>query len=1088
MRYSHLLPFLLLLLPSVSSAAQHRTSGLENEGDDFVPWVKLCSFVDVPSASASFTSTTRETKALHSNSPQALASIDLNGDGYADLISSHSAESAGVLTVYLRVPISRLAEPDASGYFEESGSFMLPVAPSFLGTGDFDADGKADLVAADYDGDTLYWLPGDGRGKLLDPISTSLPGAVRALVAADIDRRDGLNDVAIGLATPKGAELLVFESPRGAMFAEPEASVLPAVPMALAAGQLDTGYALDLAVAAGRQVVIVHGRDRRLTSTARSRARIPLPTISTIPLPFDTVSLTTGDFRRETGTAQEIAVLSRTGQIVVLGRRHKVEEDNENPSKAVWKSLWWEESALSLQHSVQSVVGQGLLSAVRLSSLKSDELAILDPASKELRVLLFPQTTLDGEEEKLQSVRQLARHSGGSPVALQALRLNGDALDDLVILRNGSIRPAVALTQPAHVFVVNTTADVPDCDLSDDICSDGDIDPSTQLCVPNGECGLSGAIQQANASPGADLIAFQLPGSTAIQRPYPSDPILEAVTVDGTTQGCSTPPCVELVNGFPSLQVYAGRTVIRGLAIRSEGIGVSLLGGGYNVIEKNFIGTDLSGTVVAGNGQGVIVESSNNVIGGTYSDAGNVIAGNLTGVEVRGPSAAWNLVQGNLIGTNTSGSEPLGQCGFGVELSDARSNTIGGSSAGSGNVISSCASGVGFGAKFLPGEYTAGNLIQGNLIGLDATGVRSIPNHFGIQAAATAHANLIGGIAPGAGNVISGNEYGVFINSAVDTLVQGNKIGTAGDSTVAVGNERGMVVRGSQSQIGGTLAAAGNVISGNSVGIFIVGDQYVTASANVVLGNLIGTDAAGTVPVPNGIGVYIQGSDGNRIGAPLLGGNLIANNTGTGVFVETGSGNTIEANSIHSNGLLGIDLSPQGVTPNDTGDVDIGANNLENFPSLVRASPTASGALVEGTLSTLPNTNVRIDLFVSSDCDATGYGEGESFVISHSLMTDSTGNSSFALEVPVRGSFSATSTGASGDTSEFSNCLSDGGTSSCGNGIIDPGESCDDWNTSPGDCCSSSCQAAPAGTFCDDGNICTPISLCDGVEDAAGQS
>ena len=52
--------------------------------------------------------------------------------------------------------------------------------------------------------------------------------------------------------------------------------------------------------------------------------------------------------------------------------------------------------------------------------------------------------------------------------------------------------------------------------------------------------------------------------------------------------------------------------------------------------------------------------------------------------------------------------------------------------------------------------------------------------------------------------------------------------------------------------------------------------------------------------------------------------------------------------------------------------------------------------------------------------------------------------------------------------------------SRCGNGILDPGEECDNGNVFDGDCCSSTCRFEASGSRCpDDGNPCT-TDLCDG--------
>ena len=118
-------------------------------------------------------------------------------------------------------------------------------------------------------------------------------------------------------------------------------------------------------------------------------------------------------------------------------------------------------------------------------------------------------------------------------------------------------------------------------------------------------------------------------------------------------------------------------------------------------------------------------------------------------------------------------------------------------------------------------------------------------------------------------------------------------------------------------------------MSGNiNCGVRIVGN------GNVVYGNLIGTNAAGTAGIANsGPGVRINGGSNNSIGGTAAGqGNTIAYNTDDGIQIEsaTSTGNVILGNSIFSNTGLGIDLNNNGVTANDAGDGDTGANNLQN--------------------------------------------------------------------------------------------------------------------------------------------------------------
>ena len=186
-----------------------------------------------------------------------------------------------------------------------------------------------------------------------------------------------------------------------------------------------------------------------------------------------------------------------------------------------------------------------------------------------------------------------------------------------------------------------------------------------------------------------------------------------------------------------------------------------------------------------------------------------------------------------------------------------------------------------------------------------------------------------------------------------------------------------------------------------------------------MLGNLIGTAADGITALPNqdyGIGVQI--GSGNVIGSSASP-NVIAFNAGAGVVVGAGTANAISGNAIFSNGGLGIDLGTAGVTPNDAGDADTGANNLQNFPVLA----AASGG-VHGTLNSAPNGAFRIQFFGNTACDASDNGEGATFLGATSVATDANGTATIPYFPAAVGQFvTATATDSSNNTSEFSACV-----------------------------------------------------------------
>ncbi len=327
-------------------------------------------------------------------------------------------------------------------------------------------------------------------------------------------------------------------------------------------------------------------------------------------------------------------------------------------------------------------------------------------------------------------------------------------------------------------------------------------DPGDGLC-DLAECTLREAIDAANASPVTDNINFNInttdPGyvtstdSFRIQPGSALPTITEPVVIDGYTQpgaspntngpglGLNTVLKIELdgsnaganANG---LRITGGGSTVRGLVInRFTEAGASVETNGDNVIEGNFIGTDITGTLDLGNTQnGVIIHGSNNTIGGTTPGARNVISGNnYDGVVITGVSfsATGNVVQGNFIGTDVTGTTALGNGSIGVEIDNASNNTIGGTVPGARNVISGNVTGV-----LIAGSGTTGNLILGNFIGTDVSGTLALGNAFdGVRIHLDASNNAVGGTDPGAGNTIAFNgTAGVSVQLSTDNAILSN--------------------------------------------------------------------------------------------------------------------------------------------------------------------------------------------------------------------------------------------------------------------------------------------------------------------------
>ena len=346
--------------------------------------------------------------------------------------------------------------------------------------------------------------------------------------------------------------------------------------------------------------------------------------------------------------------------------------------------------------------------------------------------------------------------------------------------------------------------------------------------------------------------------------------------------------------------------------------------------------------------------------------------------------------------------------------------------------------------EFDQGLYASGNgdVIEGNFIGTNASGTQALPNNEGIGLASGTV--TLGGSAPASRNIVSGNtNTGISIDYGTHTL-QGNFIGVDASGATALGNgtqdQAGdgiLVDQAGNAVIGGTTAGTGNVISGNhGSAILISYSGQGTGGIVEILGNRIGVSAAGTNPVPNDTGIYMK-SPGEeptvvRVGIMLDGTtpvrvpNTIAFNVGAGIRVDQGTV-TITRNAIYGNKGLGIDLGGDGVTPNDQGDGDDGANGLQNFPLLTSATVSQRKVTIAGSFNSKPNKSYRIEFFGSGSKDGSGYGEGRWLLGATNVTTNGAGNatinSSFQFTAVGSSWVTATATDASGSTSEFSRAV-----------------------------------------------------------------
>jgi len=876
-----------------------------------------------------------------------LASGDMNEDGLLDLAVGYGDSEGGLVGLYTGSKTALFPGRDGSSISQPSlrplAMLSVPEAAALIEIGDFDADGHLDVASAAWWSETLYLQMGRGDGTFEAPEPLAIPGRITAMLATPLRRADALPALILAVEGSEAPALVIYESARGARHAQVETAPLPRSAFDIASGYLDDGPDRDLVVAAGGDVLLFSGES--LSEGVRN----------VFSMPARVMSLAVGDFLEDSGSFPDVAVLTADGDLSFLERRDDGWTSSETALSSVLDPVDTADSSLPAAEAVSLI-------AARVSSLSGDDVVVIDRAQRRIRVI---HGVAANGGMSMSIVGSLALLS--EPVAALPMRLSPDALDDLVILSADEPAPKVAKTLPIRTFVVNSSGDEDDYALEDEVCSAGAIDSLTGRRVSTNQCTLRAAISQANASPGADAIRFDV-DTIDIQAPLPA--VEEALLIDGSAasavnlEECTQPNCLTLL----------GSSVVRGLTISGALEADILVRGGGNIVEGNRLGPSPSGRGV------LIKEGSFNRIGGTVREAGNHIAGSRVGVEIAGRRSQQNRVLGNTFGS--SGAEGAGT-GTTVAAVLVRSshNSVGGAEAGAGNVITGGDIGV-----WIDGADA--NAILGNTIGLSALDPGS-PNLEGVRIGPDASHNALGGPGARAANLISGNDLGVRI--------VGDPLGgeTAGAAEYAIG--------GAEPGQGKENGAPGGSLSGTW--------------ANQVLGNVIeGNQQAGIL--------ITGGARDNQIGDGSRGGsNEIAHNQGDGVLIESSPGNTVRANSIWSNRGLGIDA--EGVETGSASD----AVEAPRAPVLTRQTGEQPGStIVEGTVSGPAGRALILDFYATEECDASGFGEGKLYLGSIQGSASGVGTSTpFSVELPVPSSsnsnITVTATAARGGTSTFSNCL-----------------------------------------------------------------
>jgi len=288
---------------------------------------------------------------------------------------------------------------------------------------------------------------------------------------------------------------------------------------------------------------------------------------------------------------------------------------------------------------------------------------------------------------------------------------------------------------------------------------------SSGLSIQADECGVRGLVINQFQADAIDIGSGSFSASDGV--------------IEGNFIGTNATGTAALPNGASGVVLVLGHNyMIGGMTpaarnLISGNIGDGILLGGSASVQGNFIGTDVTGRVAIGNAQTGVSSSGGNLIGGDVAAAGNIISGNNRGIE-----CGSDVVQGNFIGTDVTGTIAVPNLNVGVNVTSGA--TVGGLTSTPGTPPGNLISGNGIAGLVL----FEGTIVNGNIIGADITGTQPLPNAAGISIVDTSGCT-VGGTVAGAGNIVAFNgtlcdvhDAGIIVSGsdATGNLIEGNSI------------------------------------------------------------------------------------------------------------------------------------------------------------------------------------------------------------------------------------------------------------------------------------------------------------------------
>lgn len=785
--------------------------------------------------------------------PVALVSADFDSDGLADVVTADTAGNLqllkGVDPAVFAIDPTKTEQAKPEPFSAIATGTSLGFSPDYLFAGDFNADGKQDIIGATKGANSIVLVTGDGRDNFSQPSAISVNGNITAIDSGEIGKPDGQADLAITYVNKEGSFLAVYEHPESAFKHPPEIIKLPSAANALALGNTDEDFYADIAVACGSSLVIVHERGQAYPWDIVNSSGIERPpaVVDVRRMPFSIASMAVSRFGQRRGTS--LAMLAGDANIYRLEPTRKIKaSDIKIPASKLIHSASLPFAPTGADTSKYAMLDQKSDYSGQTTDEAGNLLVDTNEITSGREDYIRKRSEENAKSVKQYSPDEIARIKADGMIK----RVEMDVRQKEAFIKTISARTSLAKDWKIEMISAGSqfaSAANGNGELTRLNVSDSNLDDLMVTAKGSGE--IQFVSRQKNDNGNLRTEVSSVSAVSGVRSVLPTrlnldglDDLVVLHEASASPSVVMTAPsalfAVNTTDDNTVCQTYPDPCSLRGAILAANA------NPGNNIIAFALpAGTQIS------------PQSPLPSINRTMSLQSGHPPDGTRGVEISGTNAGPS-VDGLKIRASNVFIYSLAVSGF-------RSTTIGGGQVGGNGIVIASDSGA---------PNIGNNSIQECFLGTDATGNLDRGNDAtGVLIFDSDNNGITGSLLSGNGGTTTGG-YGIGVTDGNSNNFTNNIIGLNAAGNAKLGNTAGMLLTGANNSIGGDFVGAGNTISGNgrtdpnnpgqctltsyyfasgisTATLVSVDTGAILTQNNSIVGNFIGTNPGGTLPMGN---------------------------------------------------------------------------------------------------------------------------------------------------------------------------------------------------------------------------------------------